>query len=333
MLVTVIGGKIIYGKDQVAIIGYFANSVAKVKKSSGTTAAQTSAKPSLGKKSRWDAVKDRVLMANITDFVELTPYQFLRFKMAGRQGGQTAAKSYDMDPLTGGTPNVMSIQRVARTATPTLAKWDVAPYGELTGRTGPWGGGSATNRDHLLAHSTNMLRWNGTINDYGVKSESELKRKGLAVVISGKHHRDGSQTYGGRARKVSAAHAADPQAGAEEEIQALLEYKATKAYPSASSSSASGSGMPPPAKKAKLVSGKATLRIEMVGAYFFLYKKLVEETPIVGQDSMDTMLLGYLRTAAKNDDGYWRIDPADIGVTPATSDSSGHSKTKRWKVP
>lgn len=320
MWVTLVGGKILYGKDSAALVGYFANSEGKVGRSATAAAAQASVADASGG-TRWDAVKARVLKSDSSDCVQLSPAQFLRFKMAGRQEGQGAAKTYhDVDPLTGGTPTTITIQRAARTGSAVpLGKWDVASYGDLTGRAGPWGSGARTNRDHLLAHSTNLIRWKSGHDDYGASTESQLKREGLAVVISGDHHRQGSSTYGGRAHYVNAAHATNPQAGVKAEIDTLLGWKAGKSV-------TLGSGV-------HTKPGKATLRIEMVGAYFYLYKRLVEQKIIAGEEGMDTMLLSYLRAAVADDDGFWRIDPEHLEITTATANTGGGSTTTRWKVP
>ncbi|WP_063107703.1 hypothetical protein [Rhodanobacter thiooxydans] len=332
MLVTLVGGKIIYGADQATLTGYLTQVDANCK--AGKAGAATSAAfsvPSASTKGRMQDVYDRITSGNLSDCVQLTPQQFLRFKMAGRQHGQGTAKTYNdvvADPLTGTKPTSITIQRVARQgASIPLGKWDVARYGDLTGRAGPWGPGSQTNRDHLLAHSSNLIRWKAGDDDYGATSASELKREGLAVVVSGIHHREGSATYGGRAQHVNAAHAMNPQVGVKDEIDTMLGWKAQKTVTLGS--------------KAYTKSGKATLRIEMVGAYFYLYKRLVVQEIIKGDESMDIMLLDYLRSAVGWDDGKWRIDPAVAGKslhsgTPIISgvpDATGGSKTTRWTVP
>lgn len=324
MFVTLVGGKIIYGADQSALVGYFASTESKVK--AGTSSASAKAAfsvPSGLGKTRMQDVYNRVVAGNAGDCVQLTPQQFLRFKMAGRQHGQSAAKTYnlDVDPLTGlPPPTAITIKRVARQGrSEALGKWDVARYGDLTGRAGPWGNGAHTNRDHLLAHSTNLIRWKTGHDDYGASSESELKREGLAVVVSGDHHRKGSATYGGRAHSVNQAHAAAPQAGVKDEIDTMLGWKAGKPVTLASATHQK--------------PGKATLRIEMVGAYVYLYKRLVEQGIIAGAEDMDLMLLDYLRTAVAADTtGIWRIDPAVAGFK-ATADNTGGSGTTRWKIP
>ncbi|SHH90913.1 hypothetical protein [Marivita hallyeonensis] len=238
--------------------------------------------------------------------VTLNHTQFIRFKCAGRQTEMAAAKQV-VDPLTG---NVLSYQREDRTSGE-LARWDVEEYGKLTSRTAPWGKGHKTNRDHLLADSINQVMYSAGVNPYGAANANELKRRGLAVVVSGHHHRKGSETYGGRVQAIKQQHANNPTVGADSEMGAMMEYKND------------------PANR-KSNTNKSTLRIEMVGAYCFLYKRLCKQQVMQPNAQTDFMLLSYLEAAAQTDDGFWRINPQDVGIN-ATSATATASGTK-WTI-
>lgn len=218
--------------------------------------------------------------------VTMTDDQFRRFKTAGRRHASAAPKM---------TPDGVSYTRPDRTNDPTLNKWDVDRYQHLTGRTGPWGTHAATNRDHLLAHSENVQIYNGGQNPYNVTNVNTLKKLAWCVTISGNHHRGGSATYGGR---VNAIHpqlgmtprqyaSGNPTAGAHFEMEAILEHKRD------------------PNNRRSGVN-KSTLRIEMVGAYAFLYKRLVQQGVMAGNQTTTDMLLDYLADAVANDDGKAR---------------------------
>jgi hypothetical protein len=233
--------------------------------------------------------------------VTMSERQFIRFKCAGRQSAMANAKQIT-DPLTGGV--IATYQRADRTQTSDLGRWDVEHYGKLTGRNAPCGRGAATNRDHLLADSINQIMYSQGANPYGATSASDLKRQGYAVTVSGHHHRRGSETYGGRVQAIKHQHANNPTTGAQSEMAAMMAYKHG------------------PSNR-KNNTNKSTLRIEMVGAYCFLYKKLVEVGVMVASPATDLMLLQYLQAAVTVDDGYWRINPQSVGVAPTGAIQTG----------
>jgi len=297
MIVTIVLGKIIYGNDATELTSYVAHAESKTTHSGASATAISSGE--------WTALKIGLTSPTLpANCVDLNPSQFLRFKNAGKRSG-SVAKSFT-DPLTG---NVITYQRGDRTRDATLDKWDVARYQELVGRVAPWGTHGATNRDHLLADSINQTMYRQGNNPYGVHSPSELKREAFAMTVSGKHHREGSSTYGGRVQAIKQQHANNPTVGAHSEIEAMLEHKNDP------------NNRP---------TNKSTLRVEMVGAYAYLYKCLVEQGVIVGTPVTDAMLINYLRAAVAADDGQWRIDPAHVGVV-AKASAVTRSGTK-WAV-
>jgi hypothetical protein len=299
MHVTIVLGKIIYGNNLTEITSYISN--AESKSSHSDTAANAI------KSTEWDDLKKALTSKSASAFVEMTTQQFLRFKNAGRMQGQTSAKSVQ-DPLTGTT---IQYQRSDR-ANGVMEKWDVANYATLVGRVAPWGKGMATNRDHVLAHSINVEMKKQGNNPYGASNDSQLKSAAMAMAVSGHHHRKGSETYGGRVQSVKQAHANNPTVGAHSEMAAMMEWKADATNHS---------------------KAKATLRLEMVGAYAYMYKRLVEETVIQANKTTDDLLLGYLKAAVANDDGMWRVDPGNIvksGLTTQSSASNSHGT--KWQV-
>jgi hypothetical protein len=239
----------------------------------------------------------------------LSDQQFVRFKCAGRRHGQSSMKEV-RDPLTNNL--LFSYQRADRSASGNLERWDTGAYKTLVSRVAPWGAGGLTNRDHLLADSINQYMYSHGTNPYAVGSSGELKREGLAVTVSGHHHRKASETYGGRVHAIKASHAANPTAGSHSEMDAMLGYKQD------------------PANRKTYGKTHSTLRIEMVGAYCYLYKMLVEKTVINADPLIDNMLMNYLISASASDDGWWRINPAGVGYSATSSQVTG-SGTK-WKV-
>ncbi len=239
----------------------------------------------------------------------LSGEQFVRFKCAGRRHGQGSLKEV-RDPLTNNL--LFSFQRKDRTTSGELEKWDTGAYKTLVSRVAPWGAGGLTNRDHLLADSINQYMYSHGTNPYAVGSSGELKREGLAVTVSGHHHRKASETYGGRVHAIKAHHASNPTAGSLSEMDAMLGYKQD------------------PANRKTPGKAHSTLRIEMVGAYCYLYKMLVEKTVIHADPSIDKMLMDYLVSAAASDDGWWRINPDGVGYVATSSQVTG-SGTK-WKI-
>lgn len=308
MFVTIVMGKIVYGNSVPELSSYVANAENKLTHSSTTDKAL--------KSTEWSDLKKALTPPLVPLFgqqapvpvpancVKMTSAQFLRFKNAGRQKA-SVAKSFT-DPLTG---QLITYQRTDRTQDKTLEKWDVARYNALVGRTAPWGTHGATNRDHLLADSINQTIYKQGSNPYNVTSPSELKREAFAVTVSGKHHREGSATYGGRVQAIKQQHANNPTMGAHIEMDAMMAYKN---------------------EPTNRTSNKSTLRIEMVGAYAYLYKQLVEQTVIVATSGTDKLLIDYLSAAVKADDGQWRINPAKVGLTAQTATPT-KSGTK-WTV-
>ena len=217
--------------------------------------------------------------------VEMTDAQFVRFKNAGRQHPSAAVK------LAG----TISRDRADRQIATELEKWDVGHYGKLTGRSGPWGAGAATNRDHMTANSSNQKRQQTGNYPGGFTTVAEVKQDGLSITVSGDHHRAASYTYGGRTAKTDAPGgkrrmdfgAEDPTASFKVETEAMLQWK----------SSHIGSGG----------TSKNTLRLEMVGAYAFMYKRSValhHITPTMGHDEM---LISYIEAAVANDDATGQV--------------------------
>lgn len=223
--------------------------------------------------------------ANYNAAVKMSNAQFERFKNAGRRHASSTPgkKAGNVDRT-----------RPDRTGEPDLFKWDVAEYGELTGRTGPWGDGSWTNRDHMTANSSNQIMLNqGQWPGWGTTA-SQVKAEALAITVSGKHHREASYTYGGRTKKKDTPDgstrmqfgASHPTESFLTETQEMLEWK---------SNHIGSAGL-----------AKNTLRVEMVGAYAFMYKKAVDFDLISATVAHDQVLMHYLGLAIQNDDGQVR---------------------------
>ena len=260
MLVTVIGSKICHGSNGGDLIKYI-------------TEAEKNNTLGLPKPAKIDAVT-------------LNDEQFVRFKNAGRMHAskKPGKKAGNVDRT-----------RVDRTDDDDLNKWDVAPYGDLTGKSGPWGSHGKTNRDHMTADSSNQLQlksgdWSGeATTSSGVKSEA------LAITVSGQHHRDASYTYGGRTKKTDTPDgstrtrfgATHPTESYQTETTEMLQWKSSHA------SKTTG-------------QLKISLRIETVGAYAYMYKTSVALQRIEANANMDKVIIKYLRIAVNNDDGVER---------------------------
>lgn len=273
VLVTIIASKICYGADLPSLLHY----IGHVKQARGQQMAALT--PAAIKA----ALAGGPAPLNV-DSATLSDSQFVRFKNAGRQHASKSAKS------VGGIART----RDDRTEDDDLRKWDVAEYGELTGRGGPWGGGSLTNRDHMTANSSNQLRlasgtWQGDASTTG-----GVKNEGLAITVSGRHHREASYTYGGRTAKIDTPDgttrmtygATHPTESFFTEMREMLTWKANHI----------GTGG----------QVKNTLRLEMVGAYAFMYKAAVDRGHIKPTIEQDVLLLHWLRRAVTNDDGVAR---------------------------
>jgi hypothetical protein len=264
MYVTIVLSKICYGPTRSALNAYIARDPALV------AARKTPNKRSV---------------------VQMSDGQFVRFKNAGRQHpSMTPGKSAGA---------VTRDRAERRGANLPLQKWDVGPYRTLTGRTGPWGDGSMTNRDHITADSSNQVRW-GTIGNWPMPAASaaEVRLGATAVVVSGRHHRSASYTYGGRTKLPSpvggfnrtqfGAHY--PTDAVMTEVSEMLEWKADRTKHTRTNA-----------------AGHVTLRVEAVGAYAFLYKTLVADNVIHASDGMDETILHYLNIAVRHDDGVSRF--------------------------
>ena len=222
-------------------------------------------------------------MVNQLSTVLMSDSQFVRFKNAGRRHAGGLGKFSGFEDR----------DRPDRTGDAALHKWDVDSYGQLVGRQAGWGSGAATNRDHVTADSSNQLRlqqggWAGAAQTRGgVKSEA------LAMAVSGEHHRLASWTYGGRTKTIvpqtgqtrTEFGATDPTASFLLETEAMLRYKSSHIKSSVA---------------------KNTLRIEMVGAYVFLYIQSVKQGHVAASIAQDSALIGYLANAVANDDGRSR---------------------------
>ncbi|HEX6536758.1 MAG TPA: hypothetical protein VF041_19380 [Gemmatimonadaceae bacterium] len=217
--------------------------------------------------------------------VQMSDAQFVRFKNAGKQ--------HATDPMNVKFAGAVSRVRPDRTGNAALEKWDVAAYGDLTGRAGPWGGGPHTNRDHVTAHSSNVMRWNNGLYPLHAHSQAELKNVAPAITVSGRHHREASWTYGGRTKTIVVGTtetrmeygAFHPDASVRLEFDAMLGWKADPNNHS---------------------SGNPTIRVEMVGAYAYLYKVLVNDGVTTASKQTDDLVLHYLNVAVLNDDGVVR---------------------------
>lgn len=331
MEVVIIYGKIAYGAT-LGILKSYADKMAVANTKRGTVSLAALA-PQLS----WNAgppanVQHPNPIAGappiVRPIVTMTADQFLRFKCAGRRHAEQPKKN----------PLALNRQRKGRT-NDDLGKWDVERYEVLQSkRGGPWGAGSATNRDHLLAHAENEAAYTAGKNPYGAANVQELKRLAWAVTISGQLHREGSMTYGGNSQTpvgvlknrfrvtipTSPAEDAAPMRqlvtndmhrAAQMETESLLKHKADRP------GRVHGTAKP----------GKApSLRIEMVGAYAYLYKKLIDEKVMYPDSNHDCMLLYYLHLAVAGDKDEWRIDPAVVGKTPVSTQST--SSGTKYKV-
>lgn len=256
MYITIIGAKIFYGdtlNDMLKSIGAYKG------KHSGAVSGLT---------------------PNAITYVQMTEMQFVRFKNAGRR----KASSKPGKQTTGG----ISRTRVARTGThDPLEKWDVDFYGDLTGHAGPWGNGSLTNRDHMTANSSNQMR---NKQSGHALSTNEVKNQGVAITVSGEHHRRASYTYGGRTKSPSPVlglnrmefGAKYPTDAFMTELDTMLEWKRDGG------------------------TGKNRLRIEMVGAYTYMYKFSVDTGVVTPSVMQDQKLLNWIAAAVANDDGKIR---------------------------
>lgn len=262
MFVTIICAKIFYGNSAQEINQQIASYQANGKRAIALN-------PYLGK------VTYTVINQQL---VQMSDSQFVRFKNAGRRhASHTKGKS------AGG----ISRERQDRTGDNTLHKWDVDHYGNLTGRQGPWGNGSLTNRDHMTANSSNQMR-NAALPANVADSHYVVKRDGLAITVSGKHHRQASYTYGGRTKSASPIPgmnrteygANHPTQAFQKELGEMLSWKFSHS-----------------------VNGvnKNTLRLEMVGAYCYMYKKSVDTFVTKASIPQDNELIEWIRRAVQND--------------------------------
>ena len=256
MYITLIGAKIFYG-DSLNDLG---KAIATYK---GTRMAQMAG-----------------LTPNFITFVQMSETQFVRFKNAGRRKGSSKPGK----TTTGGLVRT----RADRTGShDPLEKWDVDLYGNLTGHLGPWGSGSLTNRDHMTANSSNQIR--NKLSGYSF-STNEVKAQGVAITVSGEHHRGGSYTYGGRTKSSSPVSGLNrmefgakfPTDAFMTELDAMLEWKKDSGF------------------------GKNRLRIEMVGAYIYMYKFAVDAKVVTPSVMQDQKLINWLASAVANDDGKVR---------------------------
>jgi hypothetical protein len=146
----------------------------------------------------------------------------------------------------------------------------------------------------MTANSSNQMRrasgtWQGSANTVG-----GVKNEGLAITVSGRHHREASYTYGGRTAKSDTPDgttrmtygATHPTESFFTEMREMLTWKANHI----------GTGG----------QAKNTLRLEMVGAYAFMYKAAVDAGHIRATIEQDVLLLHWLRRAVTNDDGVAR---------------------------
>lgn len=214
--------------------------------------------------------------------VKMTANQFVRFKNAGkRHASKTPGK----------TANGISRSRPDRSTNTQLHKWDVDFYGNLTGRVAPWGTGAKTNRDHMTAHSSNLL---ASQNSGSSSSESQIKNNGIAITVSGKHHREASYTYGGRTKKDSPDvnynrtqyGAYYPNKAFNLEMNEMLKHKFNRAN----------------------AQGVKKLRLEMVGAYAFMYKLSVNKNVISASAQQDADMIVWLDAAVANDDAEAKLN-------------------------
>lgn len=211
-------------------------------------------------------------------YVTMTESQFVRFKNAGkRHASKAPGKMAGSENRT----------RADRTQSGNLNKWDVGYYRDLIGRHGPWGDGSFTNRDHMLANSSNQQQFNNGTWTGPETTSNQVKNAGIAITVSGKHHREHSATYGGRTKQDSPLPsvnrteygALEPTAAFKFEMDAMLSGKAT----------------------ITLQKLKNTLRIEMVGGYAYMYKFSVTNGQINATVAQDQALIDWLKKAVNND--------------------------------
>ncbi len=156
---------------------------------------------------------------------------------------------------------------------------------------GPWGNGSLTNRDHMTANSSNQLQFQTGTWSGNAATSAQVKSEGLAITVSGEHHRRASYTYGGRTRKKDTPDGSTrmryganyPTQSFLTETKEMLDWKSSHL--------------------GRNNQIKNTLRVEMVGGYTYLYKLAVSRNLITATAVHDATLVNYLEAAAKNDDG------------------------------
>ncbi|SHG26478.1 hypothetical protein SAMN04487965_3646 [Microbulbifer donghaiensis] len=220
-------------------------------------------------------------LPNPISHAQMTEQQFIRFKNAGRRHG-----SHTPNKMIGGLDRT----RLPRTSSPALEKWDVGPYGSLTGKAGPWGAGKHTNRDHMTANSSNQLRFNNGNWPGNAVSKNQVKNEGLAIAVSGEHHRKGSYTYGTRVHTPSPITSLSrmqygeryPQQAFQTEMDQMLEWKRSHT-------------------KSPQGPTKNTLRLEMVGAYAYMYKLAVDCGFFDPSTEQDQRLIYWTKLAVESD--------------------------------
>ncbi|MFD2311724.1 hypothetical protein ACFSKX_14950 [Microbulbifer halophilus] len=269
MYVTIIGSKIFYADD----LGQLCQQI-KNYQTNGTRSA---------------TINQRLFYNNLVNYAYMTDEQFVRFKNAGRRHPSRI-------------PNKM-VGQIDRTrgdrSSGGLQKWDVGEYGSLTGKSGPWGNGSLTNRDHMTANSSNQQQFNTGTWPGSATTRSEVKREGLAIAVSGHHHRKASYTYGGRTRSPSPMTQLNRmQFGAQHptdafftEMNSMLDWK---------SSHLNSNNVQ-----------KNTLRLEMVGAYAYMYKLSVDQGFIDASWEQDLYLVIWMNHAVSSDNTPTPNHPAN----------------------
>lgn len=260
MYLTIIGAKIFYGDTVTDAENHIATYISHGK--------------------RMNAIQ--VFVPIVRSYVQMNENQFLRFKNAGRRHASAHAGKT--------TTSGLDRTRIDRTGrNDPLEKWDVDHYGNLTGHAGPWGNRALTNRDHMTANSSNQIR-NSLLPANIADSHSAVKADGLAITVSGNHHRGGSYTYGGRTKKESPVQGMNrmefgahyPTTAFYVEMNEMLEWKRTNSL------------------------GKSRLRVEMVGAYAYMYKKAVDWGVVQATPQQDYTLLAWTAEAVTRDDGTVR---------------------------
>lgn len=276
MYITIICAKIFYGNTQQDVDNHIATYMSGTNKRS-TAVSQYIQAVQTHNTSQYQIINKK--------YVSMSDDQFVRFKNAGRRH-----PSNHPGKLAGSA----SRTRQNRTRDSALQKWDVEPYSSLTGKSGPWGNGSLTNRDHMLANSS--LQQQNAAQHANVRlSSSAVKRGGLAITVSGKHHRMASYTYGGRTKSPSPVLGLNrTQYGADHPVSAfMVEMDSMLAW---KFSHQGTHGVQ-----------KNTLRLEMVGAYVYMYKKSVDLCFIEANIAQDLKLLDWVEKAVANDDRKIRV--------------------------